>query len=65
MPYTLLMSTPLGSAIADFCERTQIDRYSTYFMSPEGGRIIDGRTPAEYGMEDGDIINVFPAQTGC
>jgi len=61
--FKIKKSTPLKKLMNAFCSRQAVEINQMVFLY-DGQRVLPEETPAQLGMEDGDLIDAMLHQTG-
>jgi hypothetical protein len=64
LDYRVKYNTPLEKLFSDYAKKKGVNRNSFMFMF-DGTRLESFKTPGDYNMEDGDIIEAIPIMLGC
>lgn len=64
VPFKVKMTTAFEKLFRAYCSKKALDAATLVFLTSEGQRILGHQTPADFGMEDGDMIEVQQHQIG-
>lgn len=61
--FRVRQTTVLSKVINAYCESTGVEKAAMRFLV-DGLRLCEEKTPADYNLEDGDVVDVVLEQTG-